>query len=112
MVSTDNDKDTTPRYHKAVSTRPLLTQRRPMVALGHFHAWAVHGMPMVAHAEAHSFLPYMGGKRRRGGTGEEAPGGAPWGRGEEAGGGTKTKGWGGRVFRTWVQVPDIRHAHP
>ena len=26
--------------------------------------------------------------------------------------GTKTKGWGGRVFRTWVQVPDIRHAHP
>ena len=71
-----------------------------MVALGHFHAWAVHGMPMVAHAEAHSFLPYMGGKRRRGGTGEEAPGGAPGGRGEEAGGGTKTKGWGGRVFRT------------
>ena len=56
-------------------------------------------MPMVAHAEAHSFLPYMGGKRRRGGTGEEAPGGAPWGRGEEAGGGTKTKGWGGRGFR-------------
>ena len=58
-----------------------------MVALGHFHAWAVHGMPMVAHAEAHSFLPYMGGKRRRGGH-----------RGGGAGGGTvgaRGGGWRG-----------------
>ena len=65
-----------------------------MVALGHLHAWAVHGMPMVAHAEAHSFLPYMGGKRRRGGTGEEAPGGGTVGAREGGWRGDQDQGMG------------------
>ena len=48
VVSTDNDKDTTTRYHKVVSMRPPLTQRHPMVALDHPNAWDIHGGTLEA----------------------------------------------------------------
>ena len=48
VVSTDDDKDTTTRYHKVVSMRPPLTQRHPMVALDHPNAWDIHGGTLEA----------------------------------------------------------------